>query len=130
MMSFDLMVFDNKVAPKDKDGFLNWFNTLTKWEEDHSYDDVAVVNSEALRDWYIDMLVSFPALNGPDAPTDEEIDEDEDLESRLTDYCIARDAIYIAFAWSKEEEALETVTRLAKKHGLGFFDVSSGWTGA
>jgi hypothetical protein len=41
------------------------------------------------------------------------------------DYSIGRSVIYAAFAWSQAETAFEAVNRLAAKHGVGFFDVSS-----
>ena len=43
----------------------------------------------------------------------------------MTDYSVGRTAIYACFAWSKAEAAYATVVRLAAKHGVGFFNVSS-----
>ena len=74
-----------------------------------------------LRAWYREMLAHFPAMNGPDAKT-EVCDDEEDL--RLTDYCIAKSAIYCAFAWSQADLAYKTVKSLATKNGVGFFNVS------
>jgi hypothetical protein len=122
-MSYDLMVFEKTKAPANKAEFMAWYKELTKWGEEHSYDDISV-SSPALRNWYADMLKSFPAMNGPDAVSDEELDADEDLESRVSDYSVARDAIYVAFAWSQADNAYHTMRNLAKKHGVGFFDVS------
>ncbi|WP_270881090.1 hypothetical protein [Paenibacillus aestuarii] len=64
-------------------------------------------------------------MNGSFAPSDEELNRDEELEERLTDYSVASNAIYMAFAWSVAEEAHEHVRKLAIKHDVGFFNVSS-----
>lgn len=64
-------------------------------------------------------------MNGIDAPSDDELGENEKLENRLTDYCIGRDVIYAAFSWSLAKEACEKMKQLAKQHCVGFFDVSS-----
>lgn len=117
-MSYDLMVFDASAAPSDRDTFTQWFDALTEWGEGHSYDDSAVT-SEPLRQWYRAMLVAFPAMNGPDADPSQ-----SDDDPHVTDYSIAKQAIYCAFAWSVAEEAFNLVSRLAREHGVGFFDVS------
>lgn len=39
-----------------------------------------------------------------DAPTDEQLEANEELENRLADYCIGRNVIYVAFAWSMADE--------------------------
>lgn len=65
------------------------------------------------------MIKTFPDMNGNDI-------EDEDLEGAYeSDYCIGKDVIYVAFAWSVAEEAYNKMYELAAKHGVGFFDVSS-----
>lgn len=40
-------------------------------------------------------------------------------------YCIGRDVIYVAFAWSVADEAYKLMRSLAQKHNVGFFDVST-----
>ncbi|MBE1526464.1 hypothetical protein GGC65_000920 [Sphingopyxis sp. OAS728] len=122
-MSYDLMVFDPAVAPRDRARFMAWYGELTAWGEGHSYDD-ASITTDGLRRWYRDMLATFPAMNGPDAadrPDDSPVWDD----LHLTDYSIARHAIYCAFSWSVGEEALAAVPQLAAKHEVGFFDVSA-----
>jgi hypothetical protein len=66
------------------------------------------------------MITEFPAMNGPHAKP--ELPPDE---ATLTDYTIAKGAIYAAFAWSKAEEAGDAAIRLAQRHRLGLFNVSS-----
>lgn len=64
-------------------------------------------------------------MNGEYAPDGDLIDMDENLEVHLTDYCIGREVIYVAFAWSVAEEAYELTRKLAQKHNVGFFNVSA-----
>lgn len=123
-MSYDLMVFETTKAPKTKETFLEWYAKQTKWEEDHDYQSICV-SSPALRNWFMEMKETFPPMNGEYAPGVEEIDNDENLELHLADYCIGREVIYVAFAWSIAEEAYEMVCKLAQKHNVGFFDVSA-----
>jgi hypothetical protein len=115
-MSYDLMVFKKESAPKTRTDFMKWYKTQTEWSEEHSYDNPENTSTE-LRNWFLEMIISFPAMNGPYA-------SDEDNAS-VTDYSIGRNVIYAAFAWSVAEKAYETMLVLAEKHGVGFFDVSS-----
>ena len=130
-MSYDLMVFETSKAPTTKAEFMKWYEKLVEWGEDQDYDDASICSSR-LQDWYREMITAFPAMNGPDAFSDEELEDvDEDLVSRLTDYTIAADAIYVCFSWSQAEKAYAAMRTLAQKHSLGFFDVSGGdgWGG-
>jgi hypothetical protein len=118
-MSYDLMVFEPASAPEERNEFLTWYKKLTQWNEEHSYNDPAV-SSPALKAWFTDMIQTFPTMNGPLAP-----DADPDDEALLTDYSVGREAIYAAFAWSKAEQAYQTMFDLAARHRVGFFNVSS-----
>jgi hypothetical protein len=122
-MSYDLMVFEKSKAPDNRKAFMEWYDKQTEWNEGHSYDDISVT-STALKNWYKEITKTFPSMNGPDAPTEEEIDNMEN-ESYLTDYSIGREVIYAAFSWSLTEEAYEKTKSLALKHGVGFFNVSA-----
>ncbi len=119
-MSYDLMVFNPKAAPKEKAKFSEWYERQTQWEEDHDYDDPKVTTVE-LRNWFLDMIKEFPAMNGPYA-----IDEDDERfdDSEVTDYSIGKDVIYAGFRWSVAEKAFDKMTELASKHKVGFYDVS------
>ena len=44
------------------------------------------------------MIKIFPLMNGEFASDDDAIDDDKELENHLTDYCIGKEVIYIAFA--------------------------------
>lgn len=116
-MSYDLMVFAPESAPRSRPDFMAWFEKQAEWSEDHSYED-PVVSSPELKAWFLDMIKDFPAMNGPHS-------SDDDDSSNVTDYCIGKSVIYSAFAWSEADAALDRVASLAKKHAVGFFDVSA-----
>lgn len=117
-MSYDLMVFEASAAPTSREEFMVWYDEQTKWSEGHNYQD-PVVTSSALRDWINEMVQYFPAMNGPLASDDSD-------DSRVTDYCIGTNVIYVAFSWAVIEDAYEKMRELAIKHKVGFFDVSAG----
>lgn len=123
-MSYDLMVFEKTKAPKTRKEFMEWYEEQTQWQEDHDYATIGV-SSPALQNWFMEMKETFPPMNGEYAPDSALLDKDEALEAHLVDYCIGRDVIYGAFAWSVMEEAYEQMRKLAQKHDVGFFDVSS-----
>src|SRR5690606_41938535 len=54
-MSFDLMVFDPGVAPRERAAFMQWYEQQNEWAEDHDYDDPALA-SPALQRWFADMV--------------------------------------------------------------------------
>jgi len=116
-MSYDLMVFRKEAAPSNKSEFMNWYNKQTEWTEGHSYDDPANTSND-LRNWFMDMIKTFPPLNGP-------YSNENDESNYQTDYSIGKDVIYAAFSWSLAELAYKTTMKLAERHGVGFFDVST-----
>lgn len=121
-MSYDLLVFRAGAIPegeKDREAFMAWYREQTTWSEDHSYNDPAV-SAPNLRAWMTDMTQRFPAMNGPLADAGADPDN-----LKITDYCVGKDMIYMAFSWSVVEEAYGAVKSLAFKHGLDFFDVSA-----
>ncbi len=117
VMSYDLMVFMPEAAPRTRPEFMTWYFRQTEWQEEHSYDDPDNC-SVVLRSWFMDMIETFPALNGPLA-----IDEPDNYN--VTDFCIGKDVIYAAFSWSVAEMAYETMKEKAEKHKVGFFDASA-----
>ena len=118
-MSYDLMVFEPNDAPVQRVQFLEWYLGQSEWREEHGYNDSAVPTPK-LKTWFLELIQTFPPLNGP--LSTEELPEDEDS---ATDYSLGRSVIYCSFAWSKADFAYRTVFELAQKHGVGFFDVSS-----
>jgi len=117
IMSYDLMVFRKEAAPKTRAEFMKWYQEQTEWTEKHSYDDPANTSTE-LRNWFMDMIQTFPAMNGP-------FSSQNDDNPNFSDYSIGKNVIYVAFAWSLAEQAYSKMVELAEKHGVGFFDVSS-----
>lgn len=117
-MSYDLLVFEASAAPSDPAAFLAWYEALTEWREGHSYDDPTLCGP-ALRAWFLRMIETFPALNGPFAGAP---------DKRTTDYSIARTAIYVGFSNAEGGRAYTQSFELARKCGLGFYGVSE--TGA
>ena len=125
-MSYDLVVFEKSIAPASKAEFLEWSEEQVEWKEDHAYDSIEVRSSK-LKSWFLDMIKLFPPMNG-DFDMDDALENDQELESRFTDYSIGKNLIYAGFAWSQAETAYNTMLMLALKHDVGFFDVSG--TGA
>ena len=118
-MSYDLMVFEPKEAPRDREDFMAWFQEQTQWSEDHSYEDPSI-SSPALQNWFSEMMKEFPPMNGP-------LSSDDGLDNpKVTDHCIGINVIYSAYAWSVAEEANSKMRELARKHKVGFFDLSEG----
>jgi hypothetical protein len=118
-VSYDLAVFDPNAAPLERNEFIEWFHQRTEWEDDLDYNNPE--NGTApMQSWFRDMIVSFPPLNGPFSK--EELPEDE---STLADYSLDKALVYVAFAWSKADEAYAKCFELAQRHRLGFFNVSS-----
>ncbi len=116
-MSYDLMVFETSAAPAERGPFLDWCARQTEWTEGHGYDDPAV-SSPALAAWFHDMRRAFPPMNGPyQGGTDD--------DARVTDYSVGAAVIYAAFAWSQAEAAYRVALELARRHRLGFYDVSA-----
>jgi len=122
-MSYDLMVFEKTKAPKTREEFMKWYDKQTSWEEQHDYQSVNVTSPD-LKRFFMEMIETFPPMNGEFAPDNKAFSENQNLESYLTDYSIGYDVIYASFAWSAAGEAYEKMRELAKKHGVGFFDAS------
>jgi hypothetical protein len=118
-MSYDLMVFNLNTAPQSETEFLKWYDEQTEWNEDHSYVD-PIVTSPELKNWFLEMTQIFPAMNGPYA-----LDDDNEVYNEyITDYIIGKNSVYTSFRWTVAEKAYPKMLELAKKHKVGFFDVS------
>ncbi len=114
-MSYDLIVFDPSVAPRDREEFISWYRGTAVAELGQDYD--APFTSPGLRSWLFEMVSDFPPLNGSLASRNVD-------DPRLSDYGLSPSMIYVCFAWSQASAANKSVRRLAAKHGVGFFDVS------
>ena len=111
------MVFRPESAPRTREEFMVWFQEQAEWSEEHDYTD-PIVTSEELRNWFMEMIKTFPAMNGPFSV--------EDIsDENVSDYCIGKDVIYVAFAWSVAEKAYEIMNNNAEKYRVGFYDTSA-----
>ena len=115
-MSYDLAVFDTTTVNDECEYFLDWYRRKTEWKEGLDYSDYKNMTVN-LRAFFVDMTVNFPAMNGKLSILEED-------SSKVTDYCCAGNLLHMAFAWSVREQAYNQVTELAKKHQVGFYDVS------
>ncbi|MGE4326722.1 MAG: hypothetical protein AB7E21_11540, partial [Pseudodonghicola sp.] len=146
--SYDLFVFDPNIAPRDRDQFIIWYKQLTKWEEPRDYNSTEGT-TENLSAFFDRLSRHYPPMNGPNAYQPEIHSKNDggalrfwerifgvrkrapSLEPKLneafiTDYSIAENGIYMAFAWSINAEAYSDVVSAAIATGVGFFDVSGG----
>jgi len=118
-MSYDLMVFTANKAPQSESEFLEWYDEQIKWNENHNYVH-PIVTSKELKSWFLEMIETFPALNGPYAAEDDSLVFSE----YITDYDIGETIIHASFRWSVAQGAYNRMYELAEKHGVGFFDIS------
>ncbi|MEK4349100.1 hypothetical protein [Paenibacillus sp. FSL P4-0184] len=121
-MSYDLMAFETSKAPQERAAFMKWYEQQVQWSEDHAYNDPSVL-SEALQRFYSELSEQFPNMNVEDEIF--EAMEEAGTDNRLTDYSLGTSVIYAAFAYSVADEAYTAMRKLAIKHKVGFFDVSS-----
>lgn len=112
-MSYDLMVFAPEAAPSKRAAFLDWYEQQTDWDDDQAVDNPAR-STPALQAFFAELAAEFP-------PAQDDADEDTG-----TEYTFGPSLIYMSFLdWDKIDRAHEAVFKLAARHGLGFFDVSS-----
>ena len=116
-MSYDLMVFDPKAPPRDRKGFINWYKKQVSWSEEHDYSNPDVTTPKLLS-WFLEMKGKYPHIS--DTKIIINI-----FNPRLTEYSIGKSFIYACFKWSEMENARKMMFELAKKHSVGFFDVSA-----
>jgi hypothetical protein len=113
------MVFDPASAPRKRAAFLEWYEQQQSGDEDAPPSDDPKSLTPALQAWFAEMIETFPPLNGPLA-RDENVDN-----PKTTDYGLGRTYVYACFGWSQAEAAYKHLVKLAVKHRVGFFNVSS-----
>lgn len=127
-MSFDLILFDNTIAPKEKVQFINWTEEIMSWREDIDYNNPNNLVNPDLKSCFEELITLYPPLNGSLSPSDEEWDNAkwcEKWENKCTDYSIDKYLIYAAFAWSESNEAERTLKQLSKKYKIGYYGIST-----
>lgn len=122
-MSYDLMIIEKNSMPKTSEEFHQWIEEKTNYDQDWDYNDVEKTTSR-LKEWYMEMIQYFPPMNGPYALAQEELEADDDLEERVTDYTIGDTFIYASFAYSQEETALSIARKLCLKYELVLYNAS------
>ena len=121
-MSYDIVVFDSKKAPKDFDAFLEWCEEQEdKMTESLDIDEYET-SSKKLQTWFLEICKEVVPLSGPfsnwDAPDFVEGQDDE----HGADYFFGKHAVFLMFSAIEPEKLSQKVLELAKKHNLGFFD--------
>jgi hypothetical protein len=116
LVSYDLAVFDPDAAPQSRVEFLTWFDEQTQWGESHGYNDPGIP-VPALGNWFREMIIAFPPMNGP-------LRSSDPGDPRVTDYSLGRNIIYGAFAGSMGVDAYQRAFELAQKHRVGFYNLS------
>ena len=120
-MSYDILIFDPD-AVTDED-FPRWWDRVSQWEEPHHYDSIERA-TPAIRSFYRDLVRTFPPFNGPDALSDEELEEREDKGLPVADYTIGADYIYISVGWSDANALVKIVGQMAWTQRLAVAYVS------
>ncbi|ROQ41562.1 hypothetical protein EDF46_0943 [Frondihabitans sp. PhB188] len=122
-MSYDILAFDPD-ATTDAD-FGAWWEQESESDDGRSYDD-ASVTTPALQAFLAELTQTYPPLNGPGSPSSDELDADEDLLHRATDYSIGRSLVSASFSWSRADAARALFLQLAARHGVAVALVSDG----
>ena len=120
-MSYDILIFEPD-AVTDED-FPEWWDRVSRWEEPHNYDGIERA-TPAIRSFYRDLVRTFPPFNGPDALSDEELEEREDKGLPVADYTIGADYIYISVGWSDANALVKIVGQMAWTQRLAVAYVS------
>ena len=117
-MSFDLTIFDPADAPKDAEAFGDWLEAA---EEDGDWAVTDEACTEPLKRFFSETCRRLPPLNGPDAPSDEHVDD-----MVTGDYNLSRSLIQVSLPFSAAEETVPAILTIAAKHGLGLYDPQGG----
>lgn len=123
-MSFDLFIFERRPALKTSVEIGKYLDEFLEDEEENS-DDSPENSSPAIRHWAKKMFERFPPMNGPDAPSEDEIESNPDLENRLGEYSFGAHGAFVSFAFSVAEEAVHYLQSFADEVGVGIYDFQS-----
>jgi hypothetical protein len=123
-MSFDVMVFDPDIAPYDKDGFRDWYESETGEKAARSSSTPEVADKDAFRDFYEQMREVFSPFNGPDdVPLPTDVSQIRIL--RTCEYFFRPHSVYMCFRWPAQDFARAACSTFAKALNLGLFQTSS-----
>ena len=115
------MIFE-PAAVSDED-FPQWWDQVSRWAEPRDYYTTEGC-TPAIRSFYRDLIRAFPPFNGPDALSEEELEEREAEGLPVADYTIGADYIYIGVGWSDADALVKIVGQMAWTHRLAVAYVS------
>ena len=121
-MSYDLLIFEPDCAT-DEDFPRWWEQAVAQWDEPGDFSTIDG-STPAIRSIYRDLIRTFPPFNGPDALSEEELEEREVEGLPVADYTIGADYIYISVGWSDANALVKIVGQMAWTQRLAVAYVS------
>ena len=121
-MSYDLLIFEPDSAT-DEDFPQWWEQVVAQWDEPGDFSTIDG-STPAIRAFYRDLIRAFPPFNGPDALSEEELEEREVEGLPVADYTIGADYIYISVGWSDANALVKIVGQMAWTQRLAVAYVS------
>ena len=121
-MSYDILIFEPDSAT-DEDFPQWWKQMVSQWDEPGDFSTIEG-STPAIRSIYRDFIRVFPPFNGPDALSEEELEEREDKRLPVADYTIGADYIYISVGWSDANALVKIVGQMAWTQRLAVAYVS------
>ena len=121
-MSYDLLIFEPDSAT-DEDFPQWWEQVVAQWDEPGDFSTIDG-STPAIRAFYRDLIRVFPPFNGPDALSDEGLEEREVEGLPVADYTIGADYIYISVGWSDANALVKIVGQMAWTQRLAVAYVS------
>ena len=121
-MSYDLLIFEPD-STTDEDFPQWWKQVVAQWDGLRDFSTIDG-STPAIRAFYRDLIRSFPPFNGPDALSEEELEEREAEGLPVADYTIGADYIYISVGWSDANALVKIVGQIAWTQRLAVAYVS------
>ena len=123
-MSYDILIFEPDVVT-DEDFPQWWEQVVSQWDEPRDFSTIDG-STPAIRSFYRDIIRTFPPINGPDALTEEELEEREAEGLPVADYTIGADYIYVSVGWSDADTLVKIAGQMAWTQRLAVAYVSEG----
>ena len=123
-MSYDILIFEPDSAT-DEDFPQWWEQVVSQWGEPYDFSTIEG-STPAIRSFYRDIIRTFPPINGPDALTEEELEEREAEGLPVADYTIGADYIYVSVGWSDADTLVKIAGQMAWTQRLAVAYVSEG----
>lgn len=124
VMSYDILIFEPDSAT-DEDFPQWWEQVVSQWGEPYDFSTIDG-STPAIRSFYRDIIRTFPPINGPDALTEEELEEREAEGLPVADYTIGADYIYVSVGWSDADTLVKIAGQMAWTQRLAVAYVSEG----